>query len=124
MRLEPGAGDPGLIRSADRRSYRKPSPDFAPNGTRIELVETGSGSEDPVASAGVHGSSAQRDGPRPADGRAGMTYRDLIPSRLGGRFIASHITIPNGGPVADWVHFHKIRFQIIFCRRGWVQRRL
>ena len=37
-----------------------------------------------------------------------MLYRDLIPSRLGGRYIASHITIAEGGPVADWVHFHRI----------------
>src|SRR3954468_1437838 len=35
------------------------------------------------------------------DGRAGMLYRDLIPGRLGGRYIASHITITEGGPVAD-----------------------
>ena len=34
------------------------------------------------------------------EGRAGMRYRDLIPGRLGGRFIASHILIPTGGPVA------------------------
>jgi len=61
------------------------------------------------------------DGPRPAPGRAGMIYRDLIPGRQGGRFIASHIQIPDGGPVEDWVHFHKIRFQMIFCRRGWVR---
>jgi mannose-6-phosphate isomerase-like protein (cupin superfamily) len=50
-----------------------------------------------------------------------MLYRDLIPGRLGGRFIASHIAIPEGGPVSDWVHFHKIRFQMIFCRRGWAR---
>lgn len=54
-------------------------------------------------------------------GRAGMRYRDLIPGRQGGRFIASHIAIPDGGPVPDYVHFHKIRFQMIFCRRGWVK---
>jgi quercetin dioxygenase-like cupin family protein len=48
-----------------------------------------------------------------------MRYRDLIPSRLGGRYIASHITLPEGGPVADWVHFHKVHAQMIFCRRGW-----
>ena len=54
-------------------------------------------------------------------GRAGMAYRDLIPSRLGGRFIASHIIIPAGGPVADWVHFHDIAFQMIAVRRGWVR---
>jgi len=34
-------------------------------------------------------------------GRAGMLYRDLIPNRLGGRFIASHIRIPDAGPVPD-----------------------
>ncbi len=54
-------------------------------------------------------------------GRAGMQYRDLIPGRLGGRFIASHIRIPGGGPVADYVHHHRVRFQMIYCRRGWVR---
>jgi quercetin dioxygenase-like cupin family protein len=53
-------------------------------------------------------------------GRAGMKYRDLIPSRLGGSIIASHIRIPDGGPVPDMVHFHKVGFQLIFCYRGWV----
>ena len=54
-------------------------------------------------------------------GRAGMHYRDLIPGRLGGRFIASHIRIPDGGPVADYVHYHQVRFQMIYCLRGWVR---
>jgi mannose-6-phosphate isomerase-like protein (cupin superfamily) len=54
-------------------------------------------------------------------GRAGMRYRDLIPDRQGGRFIASHIHIPTAGPVPDYVHFHKVRFQMIFCHRGWVR---
>ncbi len=53
-------------------------------------------------------------------GRAGMQYRDLIPSRLGGSIIASHIRIPDGGPVPDMVHFHKVGFQLIFCIKGWV----
>lgn len=53
-------------------------------------------------------------------GRAGMRYRDLIPSRLGGRYIASHIEVCDGGPVPDLVHHHGIRFQMIFCHRGWV----
>jgi quercetin dioxygenase-like cupin family protein len=55
------------------------------------------------------------------EGRAGMLYRDLIPSRLGGRYIASHITIPDGGPVADWVHYHRIAVQLICVRKGWVR---
>jgi quercetin dioxygenase-like cupin family protein len=54
-------------------------------------------------------------------GRAGMEYRDLVPGRCGGRLIASHIRIPNGGPVPDYVHFHHVVFQLIFCVRGWVR---
>ena len=54
-------------------------------------------------------------------GRADMQYRDLIPGRLGGRFVASHIRIPLGGVVPDYVHFHRIRFQMIFCKAGWVR---
>jgi hypothetical protein len=50
-----------------------------------------------------------------------MHYRDLLPSRQGGRFIASHIRIPDGGPVADDVHHHDVRFQLIHCVAGWVR---
>lgn len=53
-------------------------------------------------------------------GRSGMRYRDLIPSRLGGRFIASNIEVSDGGPIPDRVHHHAIRFQMIFCEHGWV----
>ena len=52
-------------------------------------------------------------------GRAGMEYRDLIPTRLGGAMIASHIRVPDG-PVPDMVHYHKVGFQLIFCVAGWV----
>lgn len=51
-------------------------------------------------------------------GRAGMEYRDLIPDRLGGRVIASHVRLTEGGEVADYVHYHKIDFQIIYCIKG------
>lgn len=54
-------------------------------------------------------------------GRAGMQYRDLIPDRLGGSIIASHIRIPDGGPVPDMVHYHTVGFQLIYCYRGWVR---
>ena len=54
-------------------------------------------------------------------GRAGMLYRDLIDDRLGGSIIASHIRIPEGGPVPDMVHYHTIGFQLIFCLSGWVR---
>src|SRR5262245_32983468 len=54
-------------------------------------------------------------------GRAGMQYRDLIPGRLGGRFIASHIRIPGGGETPDYVHYHKALFQMIYCKAGWAR---
>lgn len=56
-----------------------------------------------------------------ATGRAGMEYRDLIPGRLGGKVIASHIRLPFGGEVPDLVHYHKIDFQMIYCVRGRIQ---
>lgn len=52
-------------------------------------------------------------------GRAGMSYRDLVPSRLGGAIIASHIRVPDG-KIPDMVHYHKVGFQLIFCINGWV----
>jgi quercetin dioxygenase-like cupin family protein len=67
------------------------------------------------------GFALTRAGGDGGQGRAGMTYRDLIPGRLGGRYIASHITIPDGGPVADWVHYHRVALQLIVVRRGWVR---
>ena len=51
-------------------------------------------------------------------GRAGMEYRDLIPDRLGGKVIASHIRLTKGGEVPDYVHYHKVDFQMIYCKRG------
>src|SRR5215510_10724447 len=55
------------------------------------------------------------------EGRAGMHYRDLVPGRHGGRFIASHIRIPDGGETPDYVHYHKVLFQMIYCKQGWVR---
>jgi quercetin dioxygenase-like cupin family protein len=54
-------------------------------------------------------------------GRAGMLYRDLIPSRMGGRFIASQIDIPTAGKVNDYVHYHNVLFQCIYVYRGSVK---
>ena len=54
-------------------------------------------------------------------GRAGMQYRDLIPGRLGGAMIASHIRIQEAGLVPDRVHYHAVGFQLIFCTHGWVR---
>lgn len=61
------------------------------------------------------------DSPDWSEGRAGMAYRDLVPTRQGGRVIASHIRIAKGGPVADYVHFHNVCFQMIYVLSGWVR---
>lgn len=72
----------------------------------------------PVKQTFVHVKLKERDWGK---GRAGMYYRDLIPDRQGGRFIASHIRVPEGGPVADYVHYHRVNFQIIYIYKGWVR---
>ena len=92
---------------------------MAPNGTRIDIVPLAP----PVVMPPTQHEFVVR---RLADqapwivGRAGMHYRDLIPTRLGGSIIASHIRIPDGGPVPDMVHYHSVGFQLIFCYKGWV----
>ncbi len=92
---------------------------IAPNGTEIEIDQL----NPPLVMPPTQHSFVVR---RLADqapwiiGRAGMHYRDLIPDRLGGSIIASHIRIPDGGPVPDTVHYHTVGFQLIFCYRGWV----
>ena len=92
----------------------------APNGTRIELDEA-----DPplVMPETKHAFIVRRlkDNTPWVIGRAGMHYRDLVPGRLGGSIIASHIRIPDAGPVPDMVHYHTVGFQLIFCYRGWVR---
>lgn len=117
VRLAPGDGDPGLIRLVSANPGQSVT---APNGTRIEWTAP----DPPVTPAPFEPAfvlTRVASGPAPGQGRAGMIYRDLIPGRLGGRYIASHIAVPGAGPVADWVHFHKVAFQLIFCRRGRVR---
>jgi quercetin dioxygenase-like cupin family protein len=89
----------------------------APNGLTVEFRPETTTTEIPPS---VPSLSVVRAGDEFGIGRAGMGYRDLLPDRWGGRFIASHILIRDGGPVPDYVHFHRIRFQLIFCARGWV----
>jgi len=117
LRLAPEPGGAGVLRlpAASPSEVRVLT---APNGTRVEVFDPDPPLQVPPLEPRFILTRAA-DGPQAGEGRAGMLYRDLIPGRLGGRFIASHISIPRGGPVADWTHFHKIRFQMIFCRRGW-----
>jgi quercetin dioxygenase-like cupin family protein len=121
VRLEQGEGTPGRLR------LLTDDPEFAqgaksltsPGGTRVEIDALNPALVMPQTD---HAFVVRRlaDQAPWVIGRAGMQYRDLIPNRLGGSIIASHIRIPDGGPVPDMVHFHKVGFQLIFCYRGWV----
>lgn len=93
---------------------------IAPNGACIHLVAADPAMKVPPTRQALVLTRAEAD-EQWGVGRAGMRYRDLLPKRHGGAFIASHIRILEGGPVPDYVHFHKIRFQTIFCRKGWVR---
>ena len=85
--------------------------DWAPEGAAVELP--------PLGNASLEVVTGEEDAWSP--GRAGMHYQDLSPLRQGGRFIASRIRIEESGPVADYVHYHLVRFQLIYCWRGWVR---
>lgn len=89
----------------------------APNGTILQLAPT----EMPLIIPKLQGSLVLSHGDEWGVGRAGMRYRDLIPGRWGGRFIASLIHIPDAGPVPDYVHFHNVRFQFIYVVHGWAR---
>jgi quercetin dioxygenase-like cupin family protein/uncharacterized cupin superfamily protein len=92
----------------------------SPNGSIIECVPAQPGmSLVPLVSSLVV-NHEDADGSAQV-GRAGMLYRDLVPGRQGGAIIASLIRIAEGGPVPDYVHFHEVLFQLIFCRSGWVK---
>ncbi len=93
---------------------------IAPNGTRLELHPLSYHLYTPKTQHKFE-TRQLRDNEPWIIGRAGMMYRDLIPDRLGGSIIASHIRIPTGGPVPDMVHYHTIGFQLIYCYRGWVR---
>lgn len=121
LRIEKGAAEaPGTLRilTDDAGFAGGERVLTAPNGTRVEIDEL----NPPVITPATEHAFVVR---RLADqapwviGRAGMEYRDLIPTRLGGAMIASHIRVPDG-PVPDMVHYHKVGFQLIFCVAGWV----
>lgn len=115
IRLERAASDGGghLRIRADRAREVT-----APNGTRLEFVTD----------------AAPRPAWQPAslvvapatdaawiEGRAGMLYHDVIPPRQDNSLIASRIRIKRGGPVADYVHYHRVDAQVIYCRVGAVR---
>lgn len=121
VRLEQDTGEPpGLLRILTDAPFADGARRLtSPGGTRVEVEEL---NPPLVLPTTEHAFVVRRlaDGAPWVIGRAGMQYRDLVPSRLGGAMIASHIRIPDGGPVPDMVHFHKVGFQLIFCINGWV----
>ncbi|MBA2620625.1 MAG: cupin domain-containing protein [Acidobacteria bacterium] len=92
----------------------------SPDGVRVQFFDAESLVEIPDGTQEFIVTTASGENAWSA-GRAGMLYRDLIPGRLGDRFVASHISIPEGGEIPDYVHFHKVRFQMIYCIRGWAR---
>ena len=124
IRLERGAAEaPGAIRlhCENPDAVGNGAREFhAPNGTRIELRDLHPRLRRPPTRHELVVQRQDAKGGTWGVGRAGMHYRDLIPGRLGGAIIASHIRIPEAGPVPDDVHYHIAAFQLIYCYRGWV----
>ena len=124
LRLKPGNNtDPGSINllCSDPATVADGKLELtAPNGTRVSLIEA----NPPLNIPNVKQTfvlSKMSDTDQWSEGRAGMRYRDLIPDRQGGYAVASHIRILEGGPVPDYVHYHKILFQMIYCYKGWAR---
>lgn len=111
---------PGTICLKTSKSPDAGFPGQSPSGTCIVVEELCEAVSIP-ATQHQFAVRELRDGDPWVIGRAGMQYRDLIPGRLGGSIIASHIRIPDSGPVPDMVHYHTIGFQLIYCYRGWVR---
>jgi quercetin dioxygenase-like cupin family protein/catechol 2,3-dioxygenase-like lactoylglutathione lyase family enzyme len=124
LRLERGAAvAPGVLRllCRDPEAFAAGAQELtAPNGVRVQIVDAQPRLQTPPTQ---HAFLVRRlkDNCPWVIGRAGMHYRDLIPGRLGGSIIASHIRIPDAGPVPDMVHYHTVGFQLIFCIHGWVR---
>jgi mannose-6-phosphate isomerase-like protein (cupin superfamily) len=92
-----------------------PGRHLGPGGLVVEVTLPRELDVAPAAPAFVHTRFAETPF---HEGRAGLLYRDLLPSRLGGRWVASHIRAARGGPVEDRVHHHRVRLQLIYCLSG------
>jgi hypothetical protein len=129
LRLEDNGADwsPSTTKLRLSCDYAEPPPALAryhgavaPNGCTIEVAMQGRNDFDYALPRASPEFVLSRGGEWGV-GRSGMQYRDLIPGRQGGRYIGSHIRIPGGGPLNDYVHFHQLRFQFVYCYKGWVK---
>lgn len=123
MRLESSSGNqtiPLTLQFVGNFAAETEHEIYSPDGVRILLTRAQSSIEIPDAKQEFILTTLDKEDSWNA-GRAGMQYRDLIPGRLGGGFIASHIRLPDGGMIPDYVHYHKIRFQMIYCLSGWAR---
>ena len=115
IRLERGEVDSGgHLRVPANRAHEM----TAPNGTRLEFV-TASKQQTTWQPA-----TFILNGPNDdawTEGRAGMLYQNLTTRRQDSNLIASRIRIARGGPVRDYVHFHRVDTQVIYCRTGEVR---
>ena len=87
-----------------------------PNGTKINYVTRtkkiiSEPRPDPIFT------TAKQVNSQWVTGRADMAYRSLIEVPNSG-VTASHIRIEGSGEVPDWVHYHDVGFQIIYCLQG------
>jgi len=115
------SGSPGVLRLTCHEPTALSGEDnlVAPNGTVIEIHRPSPELVLPPLTPSLVITRAEDTAW--IHGRAGMRYRDLIPDRQGGRFVASNIRVPDGGEVPDYVHYHRVHFQIIYCAKGWVR---
>lgn len=118
-----GGGSAPLLRLTKREEVYSFLP--PPEGIHVEWVQNANQLVVPdlvpslvLTCMGQEGNTADTSW---VEGRAGMLYRDLVPDRQGGRFICSHICVPAGGDIPDYVHYHNVQFQMIFCYKGWIE---
>ena len=98
-------------------------------GYRLDMIFPADAPREALMSKNGESLRLQAESPRPPTGttanwrtgRAGMEYRDLLIDRNDGEVAVSHIRLNKGGPVPDYVHFHKIEFQMIYCLRGQIK---
>jgi len=87
-----------------------------PNGTKVHYIAVGK-SQTPIKNLIPIVHLSRSSDAEWVQGRAGMSYRSLTGSH-NEICAASQIRIKGSGKVADWVHYHDVLFQVLFCIKG------